>query len=288
MTDLVRDVEFKVFSFAAKEGGLVKALVIPQGGKLSRKDFDDLEKVAAIHGAKGLAWVKIENGQWHSPIAKFFKPEQIQKIIQSLGAKESDAILFVADTDSGVVNNSLGNLRVHLGKKLNLIDKTKDIFCWVNQFPLFEFSKEENRYVSRHHPFTSPRVEDLDLMTTEPQNVYAYAYDLVLNGTEVAGGSIRIHTAEVQKKVFKALQISEAEAQQKFGFLLEALQFGAPPHGGIAVGFDRLIALLCGVESIRDVIAFPKTQKAQCAMTGAPSPIDAKQLKELHLKISKE
>lgn len=292
ITDLVRDVEFKVFSFAAKEGGLVKALVIPQGGKLSRKDFDDLEKVAAIHGAKGLAWVKIENGQWHSPIAKFFKPEQIQKITQSLGAKESDAIVFIADTDAGVVNDSLGNLRVHLGKKLNLIDKTptqyKDMFCWVNQFPLFEFSKEENRYVSRHHPFTSPRAKDLDLMTTEPQKVYAHAYDLVLNGTEVAGGSIRIHNAEVQKKVFKALQIGPEDAQQKFGFLLEALQFGAPPHGGIAVGFDRLIALLCGAESIRDVIAFPKTQKAQCAMTGAPSPIDAKQLKELHLKISKE
>ncbi|MBI2645693.1 MAG: aspartate--tRNA ligase [Deltaproteobacteria bacterium] len=288
ITDWVRDVEFKVFSFAAKEGGLVKALVIPQGAKLSRKDFDDFEKVAAIYGAKGLAWVKIENGEWHSPIAKFFKPEQIQKITKSLGAKEGEAILFVADTDAGVVNDSLGNLRVHLGKKLNLIDKTKDMFCWVDQFPLFEFSKEENRYMSRHHPFTSPRAEDLDLMTTEPQKVYAYAYDLVLNGTEVAGGSIRIHNAEVQKKVFKALQIQEEEAQQKFGFLLEALQFGAPPHGGIAVGFDRLIALLCGVESIRDVIAFPKTQKAQCAMTGAPSSIDAKQLKELHLKISKE
>ena len=162
ITDLVRDVEFKVFSFAAKEGGLVKAIVIPQGAKLSRKDFDDFEKVAAIYGAKGLAWVKIENGEWHSPIAKFFKPEQIQKITQSLGAKEGEAILFVADTDTGVVNDSLGNLRVYLGKKLNLIDKTKDMFCWVDQFPLFEFSKEENRYMSRHHPFTSPRAEDLD------------------------------------------------------------------------------------------------------------------------------
>ena len=287
ITALVRDVEFKVFSFAAKEGGLVKALVVPQGGKLSRKDLDDLEAVAKIYGAKGLAWAKVESG-WHSPISKFFKPEQIQKVNQLLGAKEGDAIIFVADTDSGVVNDSLGNLRTHLGKKLNLMDKTKDLFCWIYQFPLFEFNKEENRYVSRHHPFTSPRDEDVVLMNTEPQKAYAHAYDLVLNGTEVAGGSVRIHNAEMQKKVFQALHIGEEEAQEKFGFLLEALQFGAPPHGGIAIGFDRLIALLCGVESIREVIAFPKTQKAQCMMTGAPSPIDAKQLKELHLKIIKE
>ena len=288
ITALVRDVEFKVFSFAAKEGGWVKALIVPQGEKLSRKEFDDLEAVAKIYGAKGLAWVKIEAGGWHSPISKFFNSDQVQKINQALSAKEGDAIVFVADTDPLVVNDALGNLRVHLGRKLNLIDKTKDMFCWIYQFPLFEFNKEENRYVSRHHPFTTPREEDVALMATEPQKVYAHAYDLVLNGTEVAGGSIRIHNAQTQKKVFQALQIGEEEAQQKFGFLLEALQFGAPPHGGIAVGFDRLIALLCGVESIREVIAFPKTQKVQCMMTGAPSPIDAKQLKELHLKIMKE
>ena len=284
-TDLVKDVEFKVFSFAAKEGGLVQAITIPKGALFSRKDFDECEKVVGIYGAKGLAWVKIENGQWHGPISKFFKPEQIKNINERTGAKEGDALVFVADTDPQVVYDALGNLRIHLGKKLNLIDKNKEAFCWVYQFPLFEFSKEDNRYVSKHHPFTSPREEDMDILTTHPDKAYAKAYDLVLNGVELGGGSIRIHNADIQRKVFKALKIEEKEAQQKFGFLLEALQFGAPPHGGIALGVDRMVTLLLQLDDIREVIAFPKTQKATCLMTDAPSEVDAQQLKELGIRI---
>jgi len=286
ITDIAKEVEFKVFSFAAKEGGLVKSLCIPQAD-LSRKDFDDLTKFVGIYGAKGLAWAKIEKGEWKSPIAKYFKPEQIKKINAVLDAKDGDAVVFVADTDPNVVNASLGNLRVHLGKKLNLINTKIDAFCWVYDFPLCEFNKDENRWVSKHHPFTAPKKEHIDLMMKDLSKVSSDAYDLVLNGTEIAGGSIRIHQQELQSRVFKALKISDKEAQEKFGFLLEALQFGAPPHGGIAYGFDRLIAIMCGSESIRDVIAFPKSQRAICLMSEAPGTVDPKQLKELHIKLTK-
>lgn len=287
ITHLVKDVEFKVFSLAVQKQGAVKALVIPGGASFSRKDFDDLEKIATTYGAKGLAWIKMTEG-WNSPIAKFFNSTDVKKINEALNLKEKDAALFVADTDPNIVCAALGNLRVFLGKKLNLIDKTKYSFCWVDQFPLFEFDKEENRYVSRHHPFTSPREEDLGFLTSHPEKVYAHAYDLVLNGSEIGGGSIRIHNADLQRKIFRALKIEDEEAKEKFGFLLKALEFGAPPHGGIAIGFDRLVMHLCGTEFIRDVIAFPKTQNAQCLMTQAPGSISPKQLKELHLKVTKE
>ena len=288
LVDITRDVlniEFKVFSGVAKSGGLVKGLRIPKT-TFSRKDFDDLEKLAAIYGAKGLAWVKIENGEWKSPIAKFFKKEEMQHLNTSFSVEEGDAIIFVADQHHDVVNAALGNIRVHLGKKLKLIDEKIYQFCWVYDFPLFEFDSEEKRWVSKHHPFTSPKEEHLDWLHTKPENVLSNAYDLVLNGTEVAGGSIRIHNQTVQSKVFEALRIGSQEAQEKFGFLLEALQHGAPPHGGIAVGYDRLMALLCGTESIRDVIAFPKTQRGLCLMSDAPSKAEEKQLKELHLKVT--
>lgn len=286
ITEIAKKVEFKVFSTAAKEGGLVKAIRIPKSN-LSRKDFDDLVPIASVYGAKGLAWAKMENSEWKSPIAKFFKPDQIQSINRALEVGDGDALIFVADINHHVVNASLGNVRVHLGKKLNLIGAAKNQFCWVYDFPLFEFDNEENRWVSKHHPFTAPKKEHIDLLEKEPEKVLSNAYDLVLNGVEVAGGSIRIHTREIQDKAFRALNISPKEAEIKFSFLLEALQFGAPPHGGIAIGFDRLIALMCGTDSIRDVIAFPKTQKAYCLMTEAPSKADEKQLKELHLKVTK-
>ncbi len=286
ITEVVKAVEFKVFSSIAKEGGLVKAVVVPNTS-FSRKDFDDLENVAKIYGAKGLAWIKIEGGNWKSPISKFFKEKEITAINQTLNVKEGDTVFFVSDIDPSVVNAALGNLRNHLGSVLKLIDEKKFAFCWVIDFPLFEFDKEENRWMAKHHPFTSPKVEHIDLLEKDPERILSDAYDLVLNGVEIAGGSIRIHNVQVQEKVFRALKISKEEAQQKFGFLLEALQFGAPPHGGIAVGYDRLIALMCGTQSIRDVIAFPKTQKATCLMTEAPSVAEERQLKELHIKIVK-
>ena len=286
ITEKVRDIEFKVFSTVAKAKGLVKALRIPKTN-FSRKDFDDLEKLAAIYGAKGMAWVKIESGEWKSPIAKFFKPVEVRDLNQLLSSGEGDAIIFVADQNHDVVNAALGNVRVHLGKKLNLIDDKIYQFCWVYDFPLLEFDPEEKRWVSKHHPFTSPKAEHMEWLTTDPARVLSNAYDLVLNGVEVAGGSIRIHDQKIQSQIFDALKIGPQEAEQKFGFLLEALQCGAPPHGGIAIGFDRLIALLCGSESIRDVIAFPKTQRGLCLMSEAPSPAEEKQLKELHLKILK-
>jgi aspartyl-tRNA synthetase len=284
LTSIVKDSSFKLFTEVAASGGVIKAIKVEQASSLSRKDLDGLKDFVAIYGAKGLAWAKVNATDWTSPIFKFFKPEEVESIGKAIHAKEGDIIFFVADIPR-VVNDSLGNLRIHLAKKLNLIDPDALAFTWITEFPLMEYSESEKRFVSTHHPFTSPFLEDLPLMTADPGKVRAKAYDLVLNGSEIGGGSIRIHNKDVQSQVFSALKLSEDEARQKFGFLLDALEYGAPPHGGLAFGLDRLTMIMTRAESIRDVIAFPKTQKAACLMTDAPSKVTIEQLMELSLKI---
>lgn len=284
LTAIVKDSGFKLFAEVASSGGVVKAIRAEQASSLSRKDLDGLKDFVAIYGAKGLAWAKLNATDWTSPIFKFLKPDEVSAIGKAMSAKEGDIIFFVADTPR-VVNDSLGNLRLNLGKKLNLIDPDALAFTWITEFPLMEYSETEKRFVSTHHPFTSPFLEDLPLMTTDPGKVRAKAYDLVLNGSEIGGGSIRIHHKDVQSQVFSALKLSEEEARLKFGFLLDALEYGAPPHGGLAFGLDRLTMIMTKAESIRDVIAFPKTQKASCLMTEAPSKVSIEQLMELSLKI---
>ena len=284
LTNIVKDSGFKLFAEVAASGGVIKAIKAEQATSLSRKDLDGLKDVVAIYGAKGLAWAKVNAADWTSPIFKFFKPEEVEGIAKAMNAKEGDIIFFVADTRR-IVADSLGNLRLYLGKKLNLIDPDALAFTWITEFPLMEYSESEKRFVSTHHPFTSPFLEDLPLMTTDPGKVRARAYDLVLNGSEIGGGSIRIHHKDVQSQVFSALKLSDEEARLKFGFLLDALEYGAPPHGGLAFGLDRLTMIMTRAESIRDVIAFPKTQKAACLMTDAPSNVSIEQLMELSLKI---
>jgi len=284
LTAIVKDSGFKLFSEVAASGGVIKAIKAEQAAALSRKDLDGLKDFVAIYGAKGLAWAKINAADWTSPIFKFLKPEEVEGIGKAMNTKEGDIIFFVADTPK-IVSDSLGNLRLNLGKKLNLIDPDALAFTWITEFPLMEYSESEKRFVSTHHPFTSPFLEDLPLMTTDPGKVRARAYDLVLNGSEIGGGSIRIHHKDVQSQVFSALKLSDDEARIKFGFLLDALEYGAPPHGGLAFGLDRLTMIMTGAESIRDVIAFPKTQKAACLMTEAPSKVSIEQLMELSLKI---
>ena len=284
LTAIVKDSGFKLFTEVAASGGVIKAIKAEHASILSRKDLDGLKDFVAIYGAKGLAWAKVNATDWTSPVYKFFKPEEVTNIGKAMNAKEGDIIFFVADTPK-VVSDSLGNLRLNLGKKLNLINPDALAFTWITEFPLMEYSETEKRFVSTHHPFTSPFLEDLPLMITDPGKVRAKAYDLVLNGSEIGGGSIRIHNKEVQSRVFNALKLSDEDARVKFGFLLDALEYGAPPHGGLAFGLDRLTMIMTKAESIRDVIAFPKTQKAACLMTDAPSKVSIEQLMELSLKI---
>jgi aspartyl-tRNA synthetase len=283
--EIVQGTQFKVFAQVLKSGGQVRALNVKNStGTLSRKMLDDLTEVAKTYGAKGMAWIKIQQNELQSPIIKFFEKEMLDRMIEKLQGEVGDTIVFIADTPK-IVADALAHLRLTIGKQMGLIDEKKINLTWVTEFPLVEYNEEEKRYTAMHHPFTAPMAEDLDKFgTDEAVNMRARAYDLVLNGNEIGGGSIRIHKKEIQEKMFKLLGISQEESEGKFGFLLEALQFGAPPHAGIAFGLDRIAMLLTGASSIRDVIAFPKTQKATCLMTQAPSEVDKKQLRELKLK----
>ena len=287
LTELVRASQFKVFADVAANGGLVKALNAKGCATFSRKELDDLTDFVKIYGAKGLAWVKVTEEGWQSPIAKFFSGAELDALNDALNAEVGDLLLFVADT-ARITNEALGRLRGHLGQKLGLTAKDDYRFSWVTDFPLLEWDGEERRHVAVHHPFTAPLEEDIPLLDSEPGKARAQAYDLVLNGSEIGGGSIRIHDQSVQSRMFKLLGIEEEEAREKFGFLLDALSFGAPPHGGIAFGLDRLMMILTGADSIRDVIAFPKTQKATCLLSEAPNEVDEKQLQELAIRIRRQ
>ena len=280
ITDIVRGSGFKLFAQAK----LVKAMKVPGGESMTRKEIDAYTEFVKIYGAMGLAWIKIKENEWQSPIAKFLSEEERAGIREALDLQVGDIVFFQAG-EPAMVNAALGNLRVHLGNQLGLIPENTFNFLWVTEFPLFEYSEEEKRYVACHHPFTSPAPGHLEIMNSDPARALARAYDMVLNGNEVGGGSIRIHSAEVQRHMFQALGFTPEQAEAQFGFLIQALEHGAPPHGGLAFGLDRLVMLLSGASSIRDVIAFPKTQKATCLMTEAPSTVSARQLRELGLRL---
>lgn len=282
VTAAVAESGFKVFRQAVEKGGQVKGLNLVGGLSLSRKEIDELTEYVAQFGAKGLAWIRVSEEGLNSPIVKFLQEEEQEALCRLLEARVGDLLLFVAGP-APMVADSLGHLRLHLARKQGLIPEDKYNFVWIVDFPLLEWDEEEKRYTAMHHPFTSPVEDDIPLLDTEPGQVRAKAYDLVLNGVELGGGSLRIYQRQLQEKMFTALGLSEAEAREKFGFLLDAFEYGTPPHGGIAFGFDRLVMLLTGADSIRDVIAFPKTASGTCLMTGAPAEVAPKQLEELRL-----
>ena len=289
LSDIMKEVEFKVFSGPAKDkDGRVAALAVPGGSSLSRKEIDDYTSFVARYGAKGLAYIKIEDiskkkDGMQSPILKFLPDEVIDELVNRVDINDGDIIFFGADKEN-IVNDALGALRVRIGKDLNLLEEGWQPL-WVTDFPMFEKDKNSNNWTSLHHPFTAPSIDDVEELENNPGKVLSKAYDMVLNGSEIGGGSIRIHNKKMQAKVFQLLNISDAEAQEKFGFLLQALEYGCPPHGGIAFGLDRIIMLLSGAESIRDVIAFPKTQTASCPLTDAPGEVSSEQLKETGIRL---
>lgn len=285
ISEVAAQCEFKVFSSTIENGGAVMGINVKgYGNEFTRKDISSLEDYVKTYGAKGLAWIKITEEGITSPIAKFLKEEELEEILNRMNGESGDLLLFVADK-LNTVFDSLGNLRNEVAKRLDIIDKDDLKLVWITEFPLFEYDEEEGRYVAKHHPFTSPMIEDLHLLESNPEAVRAKAYDIVINGDEMGGGSIRINNSDLQSRMFKALGFSEEEAQDKFGFLLEAFKYGTPPHGGIAYGFDRLIMTLTNSANIRDIIAFPKTQSATCLLTDAPTNVSEKQLLEAHVKV---
>lgn len=283
LSDIAETSGFKVFSDAISNGGRVRALNAKGGGTFSRKEIDALGEVVKTYKAKGLAWIVVEEGSLRSPISKFLSEEETAKILERTKAEKGDLLLFVADKDE-IVCDSLGHLRLTLGEKLNLIDNERYDVLWVTEFPLLERDEEENRWVAKHHPFTSPMDEDIEYLESDPSRVRAKAYDIVMNGYEIGGGSIRIHNQELQKKMFNLIGFTDEQAKERFGFLLEAFKYGTPPHGGLAFGLDRLVMLLAKTDNIKDVIAFPKVQTASDLMTNAPDIVDDKQLEELFIK----
>ena len=284
ISDIMMESTFEPVKDTLKNGGIAKAITIPGIAGYSRKEMDDVRSMAISFGAKGIAWITyMEDGTVKSPILKFLTEEQIEALRVKAGANPGDVVFFVAD-DKKTTYDVMGRFRLFFGEKLNLIDENKHALLWVVDFPMFEYSKEFDRVMAMHHPFTSPNLDDVDKMTTDPLNVRSIAYDIVYNGTELGGGSVRIHSTEVQRKVFEALGLTEEEVQQKFGFMLQAFQYGTPPHAGLAIGLDRLVALLTKNTSIREVIAFPKNSAAKCLMTNAPTYASEEQLMELHLR----
>ncbi|MGV2418640.1 MAG UNVERIFIED_CONTAM: aspartate--tRNA ligase, partial [Staphylococcus saprophyticus] len=285
VSELGEEMDFKVFKDAVNNDGQVKAIVAKGAAdQYTRKDIDALTEFVNIYGAKGLAWVKVVDDGLSGPIARFFETTHIEKLQSLTNAESGDLVLFVADKPN-VVAQSLGALRLKLARELDLIDESKLNFLWVTDWPLLEYDEDLKRYTAAHHPFTAPKQEDIEKLDSEPENAQANAYDVVLNGYELGGGSIRIHNGELQAKMFEVLGFTEEQAQEQFGFLLDAFKYGAPPHGGIALGLDRLVMLLTGRTNLRDTIAFPKTASATCLLTDAPSEVSENQLEELSLRI---
>ena len=286
ISSFAENCSFGIFKDTVKNGGCVKLISASGAGSFSRKEIDKLVEFVKFHGGKGMAWIINGENETRSSLGKVLTEEEIKEIIRLAESNVGDLICIVSDK-ADVVNTALGALRCHIAEKLDIIPDNFE-FLWVTDFPLFEYSEEEDRYVAKHHPFTMPVDEDIDMLETKPERVRAKAYDIVLNGYEIGGGSIRIYDNELQKRMFKALGFSEEEAYERFGFLLDAFRYGTPPHGGMAYGLDRLVMIMANCDNIRDVIAFPKVQNASCLMTGAPGMVEEKQLKELNIKIEEE